>query len=177
MILFELYLAFLKIGLFSIGGGYVMLPLIQKEIIERHGWLTLAEFVDILAIAEMTPGPIAINSATFIGFRTGGILGAALATAGVVTPSVVLMILAAAFLRRFYENRWVQAAFHGLRPAVIALIISAAVFVARASLTDLASAALGGAVFLLLIFTKLPPVPVLLLAALAGVGLYYLPYF
>ena len=87
MIVLQLYMAFLKIGMFSLGGGYVMLPLIQKEIIENYGWLTQTEFVDIIAIAEMTPGPVAINSATFIGFRTAGIWGAVLATAGVVTFS------------------------------------------------------------------------------------------
>jgi chromate transporter len=172
MILFELYLAFLKIGLFSIGGGYVMLPLIQKEIIENHGWLTLPEFVDILAIAEMTPGPIAINSATFIGFRTGGFLGAVLATAGVVTPSLVLMVLAASLLARFYENNWVKAAFSGLRPAVIALIIGAAVFVGRASLLDPISIAIGAVAFVMLLKTRLHPVIVLLLSAVAGIIIY-----
>jgi chromate transporter len=158
--------------LFSIGGGYVMLPLIQKEIIEAHGWLTLPEFVDILAIAEMTPGPIAINSATFIGFQTGGIWGAVLATAGVVTPSTVLMILAASILKRFYENSWVQAAFSGLRPAVIALIIGAAVFVGRAALVDTLSVVIGAVVFVLLVFTRLHPIIVLLLSAAAGIVLY-----
>lgn len=170
----ELYLAFCKIGLFSIGGGYVMLPLIQKEVIERHGWLTIHEFVDLLAVAEMTPGPVAINAATFIGFRTGGLLGAALATAGVVTPSVIIMLLAAAFLRRFYEHRLVRAAFQGLRPAVIALVISAAVFVARAALTDFVSVAISCLALLLLLFTRLHPVIVLFSAALAGLGLHYL---
>jgi len=168
----QLYLAFLKIGLFSIGGGYVMLPLIQKEIIESHGWLTLPEFVDILAIAEMTPGPIAINSATFIGFRTGGIPGALLATAGVVTPSLVLMVLAASILRRFYENQWVRAAFSGLRPAVVALIVGAAVFVGRASILDPLSAVIAAAVFVLLVFTRLHPILVLLLSAVSGLLLY-----
>jgi chromate transporter len=172
MILLQLYLSFLKIGLFSIGGGYVMLPLIQREIIEAHGWLSLPEFVDILAIAEMTPGPIAINAATFIGFRTGGILGAVLATAGVVTPSTVLMILAASILKLFYENRWVQAAFSGLRPAVIALIICAAVFVGRAALVDTLSVVIGAVVFVLFVFTRLHPIIVLLLSAAAGLVLY-----
>ncbi len=172
MIILQLYLAFMKIGLFSIGGGYVMLPLIQKEIIEVRGWLTLPEFLDILAVAEMTPGPIAINSATFIGFRTAGFAGALLATAGVVTPSLILMVLAASILKRFYENRWVQAAFSGLRPAVIALIIGAAVFVGRASLVDIKSVAIGTAVFLILIFSRLHPIFVLLLSAAAGILLY-----
>jgi chromate transporter len=172
--LLELYLAFCKIGLFSIGGGYVMLPLIQKEIIERQRWLTIHEFVDLLAVAEMTPGPVAINAATFIGFRTGGLLGAGLATAGVVTPSVIIMLLAAAFLRRYYEHRVVRAAFRGLRPAVIALIISAALFVARAALTDHVSVVIGFLAFLILLFSRLHPVVVLSGAALAGLALHYL---
>ena len=172
MILLQLYFTFFKIGLFSIGGGYVMLPLIQREIIEAQGWLTLPEFVDILAIAEMTPGPIAINSATFIGFHTGGIPGAMLATAGVVTPSLIIMVLAASILKRFYENSWVQAAFRGLRPAVIALIIGAAIFVGRASFVDSLSVFIGAAVFVLLVFTRLHPIIVLLLSAAAGLVLY-----
>jgi chromate transporter len=172
LILLELYFAFLRIGLFSIGGGYVMLPLIQKEIIINQGWLTLTEFVDILAIAEMTPGPVAINSATFIGYSTAGFWGSFFATAGVVTPSIVLMILAATFLRHFYENRWVQAAFSGLRPAVIALISGAAIFVARAAIVDLPSILLGTAVFALLVFTRLHPILVLALSAVAGIIIY-----
>lgn len=172
MILVQLYIAFLKIGLFSIGGGYVMLPLIQREIIDAHAWLTLTEFVDILAIAEMTPGPVAINSATFIGYRIGGVLGSVFATAGVVTPSVILMILAATLLDRFYENRWVQAAFFGLRPAVIALIAGAAIFVARAAFVDIPSLLFGVAAFAILVFTRLHPILVLGLSALAGILIF-----
>lgn len=172
MIVVQLYLAFLKIGMFSIGGGYVMLPLIQKEIIENYGWLTQTEFVDIIAIAEMTPGPVAINSATFIGYSTAGILGSIFATAGVVTPSLVLMILVVKLLNRFYENRWVQAAFDGLRPAVVALIAGAAIYVARTSLTDIISSLIALGAFALLIFTRLHPIWVLILSALAGILVY-----
>ncbi|MDW7651097.1 MAG: chromate transporter [Bacillota bacterium] len=172
MIVLELYFAFLKIGLFSIGGGYVMLPLIQKEIIENQGWLSLTEFVDILAVAEMTPGPVAINSATFIGYSTGGFWGAAFATAGVVTPSIILIVLAVRLFNHFYENHWVQAAFTGLRPAVIALITGAAIFVAQTSVTDITSILLGAGAFTLLIYTQLHPILVLALSALAGIIIY-----
>lgn len=172
MIVLELYLAFLKIGMFSIGGGYVMLPLIQKEIIEHRAWLTLAEFVDILAVAEMTPGPVAINSATFIGYQTGGFFGALFATAGVITPSLVLMVAAATLLNRFYENIWVKAAFDGLRPAVIALIAGAAIFVARAAITDILSIVFFAGTLALLLFTRLHPILVLVIAALAGLLIY-----
>ncbi len=172
MIFFELYLAFLKIGLFSIGGGYVMLPLIQKEAIETHAWLTLHEFVDILAIAEITPGPIAINSATFVGFRIGGFLGAFLATAGVITPSLVFMVTAAGLLSHFSQNNWMEAALKGLRPAVLSLITGAAVFIGRASLLDLASAAISAAALIIFLKTRIHPVVILILAAITGIVIY-----
>lgn len=172
MIILELYLSFLKIGTFSIGGGYVMLPLIQQEIIENRAWLSLPEFLNILAIAEMTPGPVAINSATFIGYQAGGFWGAAFATAGVVTPSLVLMVAAASLLNHFYQNRWVRAALDGLRPAVLALIASAAIFVAESAVTNIMSAIFFLAVMALLLLTRLHPVLVLLLAAAAGLIFY-----
>lgn len=173
MIILELYLSFLKIGTFSIGGGYVMLPLIQQEIIENRAWLTLSEFLNILAIAEMTPGPVSINSATFIGYQTGGFWGAAFATAGVVTPSLVLMVTAATLLNRFYENRWIQASLDGLRPAVLALITGAAIFVAKSAVTDILSVIFFLTVMALLLFTRIHPLLALLLAAAAGI-LFYL---
>lgn len=172
MIILELYLSFLKIGTFSIGGGYVMLPLIQQEIIENRAWLTLSEFLNILAIAEMTPGPVAINSATFIGYQTGGFWGAVFATAGVVTPSLVLMITAALLLGNFYKNRWVQASLDGLRPAVLSLIASAAIFVAESAVVDMLSAFFFSTVLALLLLTRIHPVLALLLAAGAGIIFY-----
>ena len=145
-----------KIGLFSIGGGYVMLPLLEKEFIVVKGWLTATEFVDIIAIAEMTPGPIAINTATFIGYKAGGFWGSLFATAGVITPSAVLVLLAATALKHFYHNRLVQAVFSGLRPAVLALIAGAAVSVARATVLNLSAAVFAAAAFLPLIFHAAP---------------------
>ena len=149
-----------------------MLPLIEKEIISVHGWLTPAQFVDIVAIAEMTPGPVAINSATFIGYQTAGFWGSVFATAGVVTPSLVFILLIAKLMQHFYQNRWVQAGFTGLRPAVIGLIASAAIFVARTTLSDLTAALFAVAAFLLLTFTRLHPILVLALAALGGILVY-----
>ena len=149
-----------------------MLPLIQKEIIEGHGWLTLSEFMNIIAVAEMTPGPLAINSATFIGFRTGGFWGAVLATSGVITPSLIIMVLAAAFMTHFNRNCLVQAALSGIRPAVIALITGAAIFVGKAAFVDYLSFIIGISVFILLVFFKMHPVLVLLLSAVSGILLY-----
>ncbi|NLZ39510.1 MAG: chromate transporter [Firmicutes bacterium] len=174
MILLQLYLAFAKMGFFSIGGGYVMLSLIENEIINARGWLTSAEFVDILAISEMTPGPIAINSATFIGYRVAGVMGSIIATIGVITPSILLVLLAATLFKRFYQNSWVQAAFSGLRPAVIGLIAGAAIFITRTALIDLPSIIIALGAFLLLILTRLHPIAVLAFSALAGVICQYL---
>ena len=121
MILIELFLTFLKIGAFTFGGGYAMLPLIQSEV-ERHGWLTQAEVVDFIAVSESTPGPLAINMATFVGIRTGGIIGAVCATLGVVLPSFVIILITAKFYEKFRKSRAVDGVMYGLRPAVIGLI-------------------------------------------------------
>ena len=104
MIWIELFLTFLKIGAFTFGGGYAMLPLIQSEV-ERHGWLTQAEVVDFIAVSESTPGPLAINMATFVGIRTGGVLGAVCATLGVVLPSFVIILIVAKFYEKFRKSR------------------------------------------------------------------------
>ncbi len=100
MIFLDLFLSFFKIGLFSFGGGYAMIPLIQKEI-TRNGWITPSEFVDIIAIAEMTPGPIAVNSATFVGYKTAGLFGGLVATIGVALPSAMLIFLIADFIQKY----------------------------------------------------------------------------
>lgn len=126
MIYLELFWSFLQIGLFSFGGGYASLPLIQKQVVETHQWLTMNEFVDIITISQMTPGPIAINAATFVGMRIGGLLGAITATLGSVTPSLIIVLTIAYFYFK-YKNLWViQGTLKGLRPAVVALIASSA---------------------------------------------------
>lgn len=128
----ELLVTFFKIGLFTIGGGYAMIPLIQQEIV-RHGWLTFKETIDIIAISEMTPGPFAINAATFVGVKTGGIPGATFATVGVVLPSFIIVTLVAKYSVRFKDQPLLQYALYGLRPAVIGLIASSAFLIARAT--------------------------------------------
>lgn len=124
MILLELFLTFAKIGLFTIGGGYAMIPLIQEEIIRRN-WLTLEGVIDILAISEMTPGPFAINAATFIGIQQAGIPGAIFATTGVITPSFIIVLLVARYFTKFKDYSLVQGLLTGIRPAVIGLIATA----------------------------------------------------
>src|SRR5690554_6415833 len=103
-ILLQLFASFFKIGAFSFGGGYAMLPLLEKEFIDKHNWLTTADFIDILAISEMTPGPIAINSATFLGYNVAGILGAIVSTLAVVLPSFIIITLMFKFIRKFKSS-------------------------------------------------------------------------
>lgn len=123
--LLKLFWSFFQIGLFSIGGGYAAMPLIQKQIVDLHQWLTPAEFIDIIAISQMTPGPIAINSATFVGTRVAGLPGALIATLGNVLPSCIIVLTIAYFYFK-NSNLWgLQGVLNGLRPAVVALIASA----------------------------------------------------
>ena len=120
-----LFLTFLKIGAFTFGGGYAMIPIIEKEMVEKHKWIKSEDILDIFAIAESTPGPIAINSATFIGYKIGGVFGSFCATFGVVLPSFVIISIISLVLREFSDIKAVQYAFNGIRAGVLALIIKA----------------------------------------------------
>jgi chromate transporter len=133
MIYIKLLFTFFKIGLFSFGGGYAMIPLVQKDI-EANGWLSASEFVDIIAIAEMTPGPIAVNLATFVGYKAGGIPGGIIATAGVALPSLILILIISRFFFKYQNHPVNIMIFYGIRPVVMALIITAGIFVAQTAL-------------------------------------------
>lgn len=127
MIYLQLFYTFFKIGLFGFGGGYAMLSMIQGEVVTRYGWLSAQEFTDIVAISQMTPGPIGINSATYVGFTaTGSVWGAVVATFAVVLPSFILMLTISRFFLRYQKHPVVEAIFSGLRPAVVGLLASAA---------------------------------------------------
>jgi chromate transporter len=126
MIFFELFITFFTIGLFTFGGGYAMIPMINDQVIAK-GWLDLATLTDFIAISEVTPGPFAINIATFIGSEVGGIFGSVCATIGVVLPSVIIIILVAWILSRFLNNRYVKSALGGIQPIIIGLILSTAI--------------------------------------------------
>ena len=123
--MWQLFVTFFKIGGFTFGGGYAMIPLIQHEAVEKHKWITDDDILEIIAIAESTPGPIAINSATFVGYRTCGVLGAACATFGVVLPSFVVILAISYVLKEFQNIRAVQYAFNGIRAGVLALLFKA----------------------------------------------------
>ena len=123
--LWQLFLVFFKIGAFTFGGGYAMIPIIQREVVENKKWVTDDDILNVIAIAESTPGPIAINSATFIGYKVAGVIGAACATLGVVIPSFVIISVIAYFLNKFSEIKAVQYAFYGIRAGGLALVIKA----------------------------------------------------
>lgn len=127
MLYLQLFYTFFKIGLFGFGGGYAMLSMIQGEVVTRYGWLTSQEFTDIVAISQMTPGPIGINSATYVGFTaTGSVWGSIIATLAVVLPSFILMLAISKFFLKYQKHPVVEAVFSGLRPAVVGLLASAA---------------------------------------------------
>lgn len=121
-----LFWVFLKIGAFTFGGGYAMIPLIQREVVDKHGWITAEDILDIFAIAESTPGVIAVNTATFVGYKIGGIVGAVMATLGVVLPSFAVISVISLFILQFKALKWVSYAFEGVRAAVVVLILNAA---------------------------------------------------
>lgn len=193
MIYLSLLITFFKIGLFSFGGGYAMIPMIEREI-ESHGWLTPAEFIDIIAIAEMTPGPIAVNSATFVGFKTAGIPGGLFATLGVALPSLILILLISQFFFKYTNHPVKDSIFYAVRPVIAGLIFSASIFVARTTLlkqgtidsffsellsNPLKIINLGGILILavslfLLIKLKLHPILNIVISGGLGILLYYI---
>lgn len=127
MILLKLFWSFFQIGLFSIGGGYAALPLIQNQIVDIHHWLTMDEFTDVITISQMTPGPIAINSATFVGIKIAGILGAIIATLGCIFPSCIIVLTVGYLFKKYRSFKVVQGIMNGLRPAIVSLIASAGI--------------------------------------------------
>lgn len=179
MILWELFSTFLMIGFISFGGGYAMIPVIEMEV-SKHGWMTIQEFTDVIAIAGMSPGPIATNSAIFVGYATAGLPGAIISCLGMVLPSLTIILIMATFFYKFGNNKAMNSMFYGLRPIVTALIIYAAIKFAISN--DVISlipswhmvSLLGifGLSLLALLKFNMHPVFVILLSGLAGVVLY-----
>lgn len=127
MIYLQLFLSFLQIGLFSFGGGYAAMPLIQEQVVKTHGWLTMHEFTDLVTLSQMTPGPIAVNSATFVGLKIAGVPGALLATVGCILPSCLIVTLIAKLYLKYKKMAMLQGVLNSLRPAVVAMIASAGI--------------------------------------------------
>ena len=171
--LLPLFLSFLKIGAFTFGGGAAMIPLIQKEAAERHKWMTDDDILEIVAIAESTPGPIAVNAATFTGYRAAGVPGAALATVGVVLPAFLVIAAVSSALTLFSGNQWVRWAFGGIRAGVLALIVKSLAGMYRQCPRNALSYVITAGVFIAAGFLN---VSVLLLSVLCALlGLFFSP--
>ncbi|ABR47281.1 Chromate transporter [Alkaliphilus metalliredigens QYMF] len=170
----SLYLTFFKIGAFSFGGGYAMLPLIEEEVVIIHQWLTHSEFIDIIAISQMSPGPIAINTATFVGYKLFGVPGSIVATLGVVSFSLFIVTIIARAIIRFRQSPIVDKVFSGIRPAVIGLIGAACVSLFQNSIDDLRTLLIGLIALGVLYKTKLHPIAVIFLSGLLGILFYSL---
>lgn len=172
MAFLRLFIAFLKIGAFSFGGGYAMLPLIEQEIVHINQWLLSNEFIDIIAISQMSPGPIAINSATFVGFKHLGVWGSVVATLGVVFASFFLVTALAKIIIKHYNSFIVKGIFSGIRPGVIGLIAAACVSLFRTSIVDTKSFIIGFAVLIILHKSKIHPIGIILLSGVLGIFVY-----
>lgn len=186
MIYLQLFLSFLQIGAFSFGGGYAAMPLIQDQVVNLHGWLTAAEFTDLITISQMTPGPIAVNSATFVGLKIAGLGGAVTATLGCILPSCILVTLLAWLYMKYRKMAMLQGVLGMLRPAVVAMIATAGVTVLisafffngtvdlQASNISVRSILYFLAAFLLLRKTKMSPVKVMVLCGIFEVVYYFI---
>ncbi|MBR2493224.1 MAG: chromate transporter [Paludibacteraceae bacterium] len=173
MTFLALFWSFLKIGIFGFGGGYAILALIENEVVDIHGWMTTTEFTDIVAISQATPGPIVINCATYVGYTaTDSIIGSAIATFAVCLPSLILASLAARFIYKFRDNKYVDAAFTGLRPAVVGLILAAGLtLINHDNFTDYISIIIFAIVAVCSYF-KVNPIFLLMLSGIAGYFIY-----
>lgn len=172
MTVLKLLYSFFKIGAFTFGGGYAMIPLIQREIISVRGWLSLQEFIDIVAVAEMTPGPIAINSATYVGYRVAGVLGSAAATFGVVLPSFLVIVALARIYLKYRENPAVAGVTAGLKPGVVGLIAAAAISIGKETVTDWRGIVIGAGVAIAIKTFKVHPILAIVASAAVGILVY-----
>ena len=165
----ELFMVFFKIGAFTLGGGYAMVPLIQKEVVDNKGWLDKEEFIDTLALAQSSPGPIAINTAVFVGFKYSGSLGSIIATLGSVLPSFIIILIIAIFFRDIRTNVYVDKAFKAIRPAVVALIAAPVITMSKSINIKSLKLLIPIASALLIAYGGVSPIIVILITAIGGI--------
>ncbi len=165
----QLYWAFLRIGGLTFGGGLTMLPMLKYELVEKKKWISEDELLDCYAIGQCTPGIIAVNTATFVGYRKCGVAGSIASTAGMVTPSLVIITLLAAFLESFMDNMWLQHALMGVRGIVCALMLNTVINLARKSLTDVFTCVICCVVLGLCLMTEIPTILIVVASAIAGI--------
>lgn len=172
--LWSLFSAFARIGVLTFGGGVAMLPMLEKECIEKHQWATEDEMIDYFAIGQCTPGVIAVNTATFIGYKTRGNIGGIVATLGVIFPSFVIITAMASVLKIFQDNPYVVRAFAGIRVAVCALMLSAVLKLAKKAVTNVPTALLAVASFLLQVLLGVSPIFIVIGGIAIGVAVYFI---
>ena len=174
MVYLQLFLVYLKIGFFGFGGGYAILSLIEYEVVQHYGWISSSQFTDIIAISQMTPGPIVINSATYVGYEaTGSVLGSILATVAISLPSFILMISAFKILQRYTKTNFVQGAFMGIRPIVVGLIGAAALSLMNENnIVDVWSIVIMIVSFIGGYFLKWHPILIIVCAGVLGYFIY-----
>ena len=168
-LLWQLFLAFARVGVMTFGGGYAMIPILEREIVDRHGWATEEELMDYYAVGQCTPGVIAVNTATFVGYSVAGVPGGIMATLGVLFPSVVIITVIAGILTSFAEVPVVKSAFAGIRVCVCVLIFNAVLKLWKKAVVDKATLALFLGVFLLSAFFSVSPVVFVVFCAAAGI--------
>lgn len=168
-LLLELFISFFKVGIMTFGGGISMLPILEKEIVDNKKWATREELLDYYAVGQCTPGIIAVNTATFIGHKTKGNIGGIIATLGVVTPSVIIILILAAFLKNFSSYPLVQSAFKGIRVAVCALVISSIIGLIKKGIKDYLGIVIALITFFLMILFNISPIFIVVFAILTGI--------
>lgn len=171
---FDIFSTFSKIGAFTIGGGYAMLPLIQKEVVEKKGWLSKEDFLDVLAISQSAPGVFAINISIFIGERLKGFKGSVVAALGSALPSFVIILLIAMFFSSFRDNEVINSIFMGIRPAVVALIVVPLISMSKAVNMNKYTSFIPAVTLLLIVVFGISPIYLILAGALLGVFYFYL---
>lgn len=172
MSLWTLFITFAKIGVMTFGGGYAMIPLLEREVVNNHNWATSDELMDYYAVGQCTPGVIAVNVATFIGYKKKGVLGGIFATLGVVFPSVVIIALLASILKAFQNNIYVAKAFSGIRIAVCALLLSAIIKLIKKAVTNIPTAVIAVLSLALEIFLGVSPIIIVASCIVIGVCVY-----
>jgi chromate transporter len=170
--LIRLFFAFLKIGAFTFGGGYAALSLIQKEVVEATHWLSPKDFIDIVAIAEMTPGPIAINASTFVGYKVGGPAGSAIATFGVILIPVIITLLVSIYYNKFKHLKQVNWVIRGIRPAVLGIIATACIKISKVSIVDFKGVVIALLVFAGVYKLKINPIIAIIISGVLGIVFY-----
>lgn len=169
---FSIFLTFFKIGAFSFGGGYAMISMIEKEIVDINKWLTSDQLIDIIGVAEMTPGPIAINSSTFVGYKVAGFMGALAGTVGVILVSFLMITLLSKYVDKAMTTKWFKGVLKGIRPGIVGLILAAAISIGLKAVVDIKSLLILALVLFLIVKKGIHPILCILISAVCGVLLF-----